>query len=138
MQIKEIMTRDVDIITPSTTVQKAARIMRDDGVGSLLVGENDRLVGVLTDRDVVLRVVADGRAAETTPAGDAMTRDVLYCYEDETAEEICANMGENQIRRLPVLNRDKRLVGVVSLGDLATAGSTRAAAGALEGIAQRA
>jgi len=138
MQVKELMTRDVDIITPSTTVQKAARIMRDDGVGSLLVGENDRLVGVLTDRDVVLRVVADGRAAETTPAGDAMSGDVLYCYEDETAEEVCANMGGNQIRRLPVLNRDKRLVGVVSLGDLAAAGSTRAAAGALEGIAQRA
>lgn len=138
MQVKDLMTRDVDIITPSTTVQKAASIMRDDGVGSLLVGENERLVGVLTDRDVVLRVVADGRSAETTPAGDAMTRDVLYCYEDESAEDVCDNMGRNQVRRLPVLNRDKRLVGVVSLGDLAAAGSARAAGGALEGIAQRA
>lgn len=138
MQVKEIMTRRVDVVSPDTTVQKAARIMQDDGVGSLLVGEDDRLVGVLTDRDIVLRVVAEGRAPDTTPVGDAMSKEVLYCYEDESPEAVGTNMGENQVRRLPVLNRDKRLVGVVSLGDLATGGPSGAAAEALEEIAQEA
>ena len=136
MQVKDVMTEEVDLIDPHMSLAEAARLMRDDDVGALPVGENDRLVGMVTDRDIVVRCVADGKDVTKTGVGEAMSIEVLYCYEDQPVEEIAANMGQNQVRRLPVLNRQKRLVGIVSLGDLATGGDGRAAGEALERISE--
>ena len=136
MQISEIMTRDVVIVAPEDTLQHAAKMMADSNAGSLPVGENDRLVGMITDRDIAVRAVAAGRGPDT-PIRDVMSRDIKYCYEDQTVDEATQNMGQLRIRRLPVLNRDKRLVGILSLGDLAIDESARDEAGeALGGISR--
>jgi CBS domain-containing protein len=136
MQIKDVMTSEVDIVSPSTSILEAARKMRDDDVGVLPVGEGDQLVGMITDRDIVVRGMAEGRDPGSAAVKDVMTDQVLYCFDDQSADEVAANMGENQIRRLPVVNRDKRLVGIVSLGDLSTHGATGAAEEALEQISE--
>ena len=120
MQIREIMSRDVEVISPDTPVVEAARMMRDIDSGFLPVGENDRLVGTLTDRDIVLRSTAEGQDPSRARVREVMSRQLYYCFEDDEHEDAAALMGEKQIRRLPILNRDKRLVGVVSLGDIAT------------------
>jgi CBS domain-containing protein len=114
------MTREVECANPSTSIQEAARKMRDLDVGPLPVcGENDRLVGMVTDRDIVIRAIADGHDPKTTRIQDIMTPDVVYCFEDQDLEDAAQLMKESQIRRLVVLNRDKQLIGIVSLGDLA-------------------
>jgi CBS domain-containing protein len=118
-QIKEIMSRDVQVISPDMTVAEAARRMRDGNFGMLPVGENDKLVGAITDRDIAVRCVAQGLE------GDALVRDVMsdgirWAYEDESVEHASDVMGQHQIRRLPIVNRDKRLVGIVALADIAT------------------
>lgn len=133
MKISELMTRSVEIIEPDTTLQKAARTMHDIDAGCLPVQENDRLVGMVTDRDIAVRGVGEGRNA-TAPVSDVMSREVLYCFEDQEVDEVCRNMGEIQVRRLPVLNRDKRLVGIVSLGDIAFNGEAERAGQALSRI----
>lgn len=138
MLVKDAMTTEVDLIEPTTILCEAARIMRDDNVGILPVAEDDRLVGMLSDRDIVVRAIAQDKDTRSTPVREAMSSRVLYCYDDQSVDEVAANMSENQVRRLPVLNRDKRLVGIVSLGDVSVAGSARAAGEALEGIAERA
>jgi len=121
MQIKDIMTPNVDCIRPDDTLQDAARKMRDLDVGPLpLCGDDDRLAGMITDRDIVVRAVAEGRDPTATRVSEAMSRDIIYCFEDQDTEEAARLMQEKQVRRLIVLNRDKRLVGIVSLGDLAT------------------
>ncbi|HJZ53305.1 MAG TPA: CBS domain-containing protein [Gemmataceae bacterium] len=139
MQVKEAMTRGAECIRPDTTLQEAARKMRDLGVGPLPVcGENDRLVGMLTDRDIAVRAVAEGKDPTRTPVKDVMTQGVSYCYEDEDLSEAARQMGEKQIRRLAVLNRDKRLVGIVSLGDMAirTGGDRRVSGKTLEAVSE--
>lgn len=123
MQVNEVMTTDVRYIAPSTLVRDAARMMRDDDVGILPIAEDDRLIGMLTDRDIVVRVVANGSALSKAKVTEAMSPEVLYCFDDESLEAVASNMAENHVHRLPVLNRDKRLVGIVSLGDLANAGA---------------
>lgn len=136
MQITEVMTKDVSLVDPATPVNEASRLMRDADIGVLPIGEGDRLVGMVTDRDIVLRAVAEGRDPTTTTVRDVMSDQILYCFEDQSTEEVAANMGDNQIRRLPVLNRDKRLVGIVSLSDL-TEGTRAGVAGeALEQITE--
>lgn len=135
MEIKECMTKDVDLITPETSIADAAKKMLEDDVGALLVRGDDRLVGVLTDRDIVIRALAAGLEPSAS-VGDIMTKKVLYCYDDDSIEAVADNMGKNQIHRLVVLNHDKRLVGIVSLGDLSTKGSTESAAIALCAICQ--
>ena len=136
MQISELMTRDVQLLSPNDTIRDAARQMRDQDIGSLPVAENERLVGYITDRDIVVRALAEGRDAGTT-VREAMTERVLYCFEDESIEDVAANMAQNQVRRLPVLNRDKRLVGIVALADLATqADMDEPAEDALEGVSR--
>jgi CBS domain-containing protein len=100
--------------------------MRDEDIGSLPVVENERLVGMVTDRDIVVRAVAEGQDVRTATAREAMSPRILYCFDDQTVEEVLENMGEQQIRRLPVVDRDKRLVGVVSLGDLARSAKKKA------------
>jgi CBS domain-containing protein len=118
MKVNEAMTRDVTVASPSQSICEAARLMAECDAGALPVGENDRLVGVITDRDIAIRAVARNLGPDTR-VREVMSREVLYCFEDENVEDVAENMGEQQIRRLPVLNREKRLVGIVSLGDLA-------------------
>jgi CBS domain-containing protein len=128
MKIKEAMTRDVRTIAPSDTIRQAAELMAEIDAGVLPVEENDRMVGMITDRDIAIRAVGAGLGP------DATARDVKYCYEDDDVDEVCENMADQQIRRLPVVDRDKRLVGIVSLSDLAKRADTSAAGEALEGI----
>lgn len=119
MNVSEVMTDEVYIASPDETVQSAAQTMADLDTGVLPVGENDQLVGVLTDRDITVRVVAEGRDATSTPVREVMSPQVCYCFEDEEIEEAALKMAEWQVRRLPVLNREKRLVGIISIGDMA-------------------
>ncbi|MBV9017896.1 MAG: CBS domain-containing protein [Alphaproteobacteria bacterium] len=118
MKIAELMTPDVEVIGPDDTLHTAAKMMADLDAGILPVGENDRLVGMITDRDITVRAVAEGRDPEKTTVRDAMSDQVRYCFDDEDPQQVAQKMGALQVRRLPVLNRDKRLVGIVSLGDL--------------------
>ena len=115
MQLKDVMTTNVTLTDPSTTLQAA---MREGDFGLLPVGGNDRLVGTITDRDITVRAVAAGMDP-TTPGREAMSGGVVYGFEDQSTEEAAQLMSQHQIRRLPVLNRDKRLVGIVALGDFA-------------------
>jgi len=119
MQIEQIMTRNVEIIRPHTTVRAAAQKMRDLDVGSLPVCDGERLQGMLTDRDITIRATAEGRDPDSTQAMDVMTTEVYYCYDDQDVEEAAQVMEEKQIRRLPIVDRHKKLVGIVSLGDIA-------------------
>ncbi|WP_228126719.1 CBS domain-containing protein [Candidatus Viadribacter manganicus] len=126
------MTRDVRTVAPETTIQEAARLMAEADVGALPVAAGDRLAGIVTDRDIAVRAVAIGRGPATTVAA-VMSLEVLYCHEDEDIGHISANMAENQVRRLPVVDVDKRLVGIISLADIADARASEAGE-ALEGI----
>lgn len=119
MQLKEIMTPRVEVIHPDTTLQEAAEKMARLDVGPLPVCDGDRLVGMLTDRDVTVRATAQGRDPRTTRVREVMTEEVLYAFEDDDVQVAAEIMERAQIRRLVILNRDKRLVGIVSLGDLA-------------------
>jgi CBS domain-containing protein len=134
MKVSEVMTSDVKIADPSRSIQDAAKLMDKNDCGSLPVGEGDRLVGMITDRDIVIRAVAAGLPA-STPIRDIMSSDIKYCFEDEEIEDVADNMGDIQMRRLPVLSRDKRVVGIVSIGDVARS-DEECAGGALAGIAQ--
>jgi CBS domain-containing protein len=119
--IKDTMTATCTWVSPEISVADAAKIMRDLDIGCVPVGENDRLIGTLTDRDIVTRVIASKRDATEIPVRDAMSKKLLYCFEDQTVDDIVQNMAAMQIRRLPVVNRQKRLVGMVSFADLAKA-----------------
>jgi CBS domain-containing protein len=136
MQIKEAMTRDVDMADPDMTIDKAAKLMAKDDIGFLPVSENDRLIGMLTDRDIAVRAVARGKDASRTKVRDVMTDHVLYCYEDEGIDTAAENMANLQIRRMPVVNRDKRLVGIISLADIARKCDSKEASHALKHIAK--
>ncbi|MBK1867228.1 CBS domain-containing protein [Taklimakanibacter albus] len=118
MKIRECMSTDVRIARPDDTLETVALAMAEIDAGVMPVSEDDRLVGMITDRDIAVRGVAHGLGPEDL-VGDVMSTEVMYCFEDEAVEQVLNNMGDIQIRRLPVLNRDKRLVGIVSLGDLA-------------------
>lgn len=135
MKVAECMTRDVKMVRPETTLQDAARTMTDSDIGSLPVSDGDRLVGMVTDRDIVTRAVCEGKGPET-PVRDVMTDDVKYCFEDQDIGEIASNMADIQLHRLPVVNRDKRLVGIIALADVAVAASTQTAGKAVSGISQ--
>ena len=133
MKVGEVMTRGVELASPDDTIQKAASRMAELDTGVLPVGEGDRLVGMLTDRDIAVRAVAQGRGPDTE-VREAMTPDVRYCFEDDDLDDAVRGMGEQKVRRLPVLGRDKRLVGIVSLGDVALyadSGQTDAAVSAV-------
>jgi len=121
MRVKDIMTPKPECVRPDETLQAAAQKMRDLDVGPLPVcGENDRLAGMITDRDITVRAVAEGKDPKTTPVREAMTEQIVYCFEDQDVREAARTMQERQLRRLVVLNGEKRMVGIVSLGDLAT------------------
>ena len=120
MQVREVMTHGVEVVRPDATLQEAAQKMKSLDVGPVPVCDGERLVGMLTDRDITIRATAEGRDPKTTCVRDVMTPDIHYVYEDQDVQEAASLMQQQQIRRLLVLNRDKRLVGIVSLGDLAT------------------
>jgi len=126
------MSRDVITVSPETTIKEAARVMADADIGALPVAAGDRLAGMVTDRDIAIRAIGVGKGPECT-VGEVMTHDVLYCHEDEDLGHISQNMAENQVRRLPVVDVDKRLVGIISLADIADARAAEAGE-ALEGI----
>jgi len=117
MKVSDVMTRDVKLVSPKQSICEAAKLMAECDAGALPVGEDDRLVGVVTDRDIAIRAVAE-RKSPDTPVAEVMTRQVLYCFEDESIEHVAQNMGEQKVRRLPVMNREKRLVGILSIGDV--------------------
>jgi CBS domain-containing protein len=119
MNVREIMTAKVLTVRPDTSIFQIAKLMRDEDIGSVPVVENEKLIGIVTDRDIVIRALAESQPGKNMDARAVMSSRVLYCFEDQTVEEVLANMGDQQVRRLPVVDRDKRLVGVVSLGDLA-------------------
>jgi CBS domain-containing protein len=119
MQLKNLMTREVEVVDFNMTLQQAAAKMQSLNVGALPVREGMELVGMVTDRDIVIRAVADGRDPTFTSVAEVMTVELVYCYEDQTVEEAAKIMAEQQIRRLPVFDREHQLVGIVSLGDLA-------------------
>jgi CBS domain-containing protein len=118
MKIKECMTRRVHTVGPDATIAEAARLMANNDVGALPVANPDRLIGMITDRDIAIRAVAGGLGPDTRVSA-VMTDEVMYCFDTEDTEDVLANMGDIQVRRLPVVDQDKRLVGIVSLSDLA-------------------
>ena len=125
MKLSEIMTREVEIIQPDDTLHTAAQKMRDRDIGFLPVCDGESLMGVLSDRDITIRALANGMDINVMLGRDLMTTPAIYCFDDQDVTEAAKIMEENQIRRLVVLNRDdKRLVGVISLGDLARKGIT--------------
>jgi CBS domain-containing protein len=134
MRVSDAMTRDVRVCHPRQSICDAARLMAQLDCGALPVGEDDRLVGMITDRDIAVRAVAQHKSPDT-PVRDAMSPEVKYCFEDQHVEQVARNMSDLRVRRLPVLNREKRLVGILSLGDLASA-ELRAAAEAVSGVSR--
>jgi CBS domain-containing protein len=136
MKIRDIMSKDVRLTSPDETIQTAAQAMADADAGVLPISENDRLVGMVTDRDIAIRAVAKALDPQTTRVREIMSPEVKYCYDDEDVNHVVQNMAELQVRRLPVVNRDKRLVGIVSVGDIATSEKPVKVGAAMRGIAQ--
>ena len=136
MKVSECMTREVQLADPNDTIANAAKTMARLDAGALPVGQNDRLVGMITDRDIAIRGVALGKGPDAT-VGEVMNAEVRYCFDDQEIGEVLRNMGELQVRRMPVLDHAKRLVGIISLGDLAAAdGQTQQAGDALHDISR--
>lgn len=136
MQVQEIMTRGATVVNPNMMVRDVAQQMRRDDIGALPVGENDRLIGMVTDRDIVMRAVAADRPASNTAVREVMSDHVYYCFEDDDVDRAAEIMAQHQVRRLPVLNRDKRLVGVVALADIGRTGDPGSATTALKGVSK--
>ena len=135
MKVSEAMTRDVRVANPDQSIREAAQMMVDLDAGALPVGAEDRLIGMITDRDIAIRGVAKGRTPDT-PVRDVMTADVKYCFEDEEIEDVARNMADIQVRRLPVVNREKRLVGIIAIADLAANEDMEVVGAAVSGISE--
>ncbi|HEX6978954.1 MAG TPA: CBS domain-containing protein [Alphaproteobacteria bacterium] len=135
MKVRDVMSRDVNVANPDETIRQAAMMMARIDAGILPVGDNDRMVGMISDRDIAIRAVGQGKGPDTK-IREIMTAEVKYCYDDEDVSHVCENMAELQIRRLPVVNREKRLVGIISIGDIARHQSAKKTGEALEGISQ--
>ncbi len=135
MKVSDLMTREVHLASPSQKLREVAAEMEKRDIGVLPVGENDRLVGMITDRDIAVRGVSHGLGPDAS-VRDVMSKNVRYCFDGDDLEEIAQNMADEQIRRLPVLNDDKRLVGIISLADIAVSQEVQAGGVALSGISQ--
>jgi CBS domain-containing protein len=135
MKVSEVMTKDVRLIEPTQTIREAAKMMAELDAGIMPVREGDRLVGMITDRDIAVRAVAEGKGPDTS-VSEVMTDDIKYCYEDDDTDDVARNMADIQVRRLPVLTRDKRLVGIISFGDMAVTDEPGKAGEAVAGISQ--
>ena len=127
MQIREIMTREVDVIPPTASVRDAALKMKELDVGAIPACDGQKLAGLVTDRDITVRAVAEGRNPSAVRVAEVMSGDIAYCFEDETVEQAANLMESKQIRRLLILDRNKQLTGIISLGDISvrTEGSRR-------------
>jgi CBS domain-containing protein len=136
MKVSECMSRNVRLCSPDDSLRDVARTMKECDAGALPVGENDRLVGMITDRDIVVRTLANGKGPDAR-VREAMTREIHFVFEDEELETASDKMSRLKIRRLPVLNRDKRMVGILSLGDLWSSEGAPQAATALHDVAQQ-
>jgi CBS domain-containing protein len=135
-KLKDLMSRDVKVVSPDMSIQDAAKQMREGDFGMLPVGENDRMIGTITDRDIAMRAVAEGKDS-STKVRDVMSEGIDWVFEDETVEDAAKMMSQRQVRRLPVVDRNKRLVGIVALGDFAVESSEiRPAAEALAEISK--
>ena len=134
-KVRDAMSRDVRIAMPDESIRNAALLMEELDAGVLPVGENDKLIGVITDRDIALRAVAQGKDP-TTHVREVMSQEVLYCFDDQDLPAVAKNMAEQQVRRLPVVNREKRLVGIISVTDIAHHENARAAGEAVSRISQ--
>ena len=134
MQLSDILSRDVETLAPDQTIREAAQRMRSLDVGAMPVCDGSHLLGMITDRDITIRAIADGRDPAQTPVRDAMTPDVQYVFESDDVRKAAQIMEDRQIRRLPVVNQEKRLVGIVSLGDIARTGDDRLSGEALQQI----
>jgi CBS domain-containing protein len=134
MKVSDCMSRDVRLCSPDDKLRDVAVTMKEADAGALPVGENDRLVGMITDRDIVVRAVADGKAHDAQ-VREAMTREIHYVFDDDDVDSAAAKMSELKIRRLPVLNRDKRMVGILSLGDVWSSDAAPRAAATLRDLA---
>lgn len=121
-QLKDLMSRNVKVVGPEMSILDAAKEMRDGDFGMMPVGEDDRMIGTISDRDIAIRAVAEGKGVDTK-VRDVMTVGISWAYEDDSVEHAAKIMSERQVRRLPVVNRDKRLVGIVALGDFAVESS---------------
>jgi CBS domain-containing protein len=136
MQVHDAMTPGARIIDPNAHISDAARLMREENIGALPVGENDRLIGMVTDRDIAMRAVAADRPTGNVAVREVMSERIYYCFEDDDLDHAARIMAEHQIHRLPVLNRDKRLVGMLALADIARSNDTEAMKTALVGISE--
>jgi CBS domain-containing protein len=139
MQVKEAMCKDFKIITPDTTLREAAECMRDCDCGYLPIGRNDKLTGAITDRDIVVRGIAAGHNPDDAVVKDIMSEEVIYCFEEDDVQKAAEKMKGEQIRRLVVLNKDKRMTGVITVGDIARASNDNHLTGDIEkGVAKTA
>jgi CBS domain-containing protein len=136
MKLKEIMTSEVEVIHPNDTLQTAASKMHDRDIGFLPVCDGDRLIGVLTDRDLITRALAEGMESKAILGRDLVTSPAIYCFDDQSVDEAAKLMHDNQIRRLVILSRDKRMVGVVSLGDLAISADDKLSGELLQSVSE--
>lgn len=136
MQVKDAMTADVRLIDPDVTLAEAARTMSEIDAGILPVREEDRLVGMITDRDIAVRGIGAGLGPDAK-VREVMSHEVKFCYDDDDVEDVSRNMADIQLRRLPVLSRDRRLVGILSIGDIAVHAKNATAGDALEGVARK-
>jgi CBS domain-containing protein len=135
MKASEAMTRNVMLVHPDQSIREAAALMEDCDIGALPVADSERLVGMITDRDIAVRGVAKGLSPDA-PVSQVMSQEVLYCFEDDDVKNVAQNMSEIQVRRLPVVTRQKKLTGILSLGDLARKSEARTAGEAMKGIAK--
>jgi CBS domain-containing protein len=135
MKVSEAMTRDVMLIHPQQSIREAAALMEDCDIGSLPIADGDKLIGMITDRDIAVRAVAKGLSCDTS-VSQVMSQEILYCFDDDDVKNVAKNMSDIQVRRLPVVTRAKKLVGILSLGDLARKSEARTAGEAMKGIAK--
>ena len=136
MKVADAMTRDVRVATPDQSIREAAQLMAELDAGAVPVRNQNRLVGMITDRDIAVRAVAESKSPDTR-IQDVMTRDVKYCFDDDELEDVARNMADIQVRRLPVVNRDKRLVGIIALSDIAAAEDADVVGDTVSGISER-
>ena len=138
MQVKEALSQNVQYATPDTLIVEVAKMMKEHDCGSIPVAQNDKLVGMLTDRDIVLRCIAQNADPASMTAEQCMSAGMLYCFETDKVEDVLSNMGEQAVKRLPVVNKDKKLVGIVSFGDLSAASEDKACCGKAMGQIRKA
>lgn len=136
MEVRQLMSKKVRIAAPTENLQTAARLMAEADVGALPVGENDRLIGMVTDRDIVVRGLGAGRDPSKTSIREVMSDGIDYCFEYEDVDQVATKMAQLQVRRLPVLNRERRLVGIVSLGDISRKAENQISGSALRRVSE--